>query len=178
VRWVREAQYRPARERYMTGDMTPPSAAEDSGARTESMDLAGDERPAHERLFLPGVFTSACDVEFTIDDVKAALFESTYSNPKYLEFKLDDTNMMRVAVEAVRAVYTTYNEGLGCFETPDWMIYGWLPKSGYDPYPDIARVRCFLSMDQDDIHISEAEVQRVPSGGSGGGINEINNPPD
>jgi hypothetical protein len=166
----------------MTSDATPPGTGDDSDMRAESKDLAGDERPVHERLFLPDVPTSVCDVEFTIDDVKAALFDSTYSDPNYLEFKLDDHgSTMRVAVEAVRAVYTTYNEGLGCFQTPDWMVYGWLPKSGYDPYPDIVRVRCFLSMDKDDIHISEAEVQRVPTGDTSVGgssvLDEIDSPP-
>jgi hypothetical protein len=161
----------------MTGD-TPASAGEsDDGARS----LSDDERLVHYGLFLPDQPTWACGVEFTLDDVKAALFESTYSNPKYLVFKLDDENTMRVAVEAVRAVYSTYERGLGCFERPDWMIYGWLPKSGYDPHPDIVRVRCYLQADRNG-RFEGAEVQHVPTGdtsiGSSGGIDAINNPPD
>ena len=161
----------------MTGD----TADNEAEAHVESRGPRDDERLVHFGLFLPDQPTWACDVDFTFDDVKAALFESTYSNPKYLEFKLDDHgSTMRVAVEAVRAVYVTYESGLGCFKRPDWMIYGWLPKSGYDPHPDIVRVRCYLQAETNN-RFEGAEVQHVPSGdtsvGSSGGIDEINNPP-
>jgi hypothetical protein len=81
-------------------------------------------------------------VDFDIAQLKAALFDSDYSNPVTLPFlgqHADSTTPtdidIRMVVESVRASYETYEtevDGIGVnrYESPEYYVRGYLYQSG------------------------------------------------
>lgn len=107
--------------------------------------------------FLPG---------FNLDEVKAALFGSTYSSPQTLEVKLGEGSpTLRVVVASVTAFYLPHAAHVGDspvgvhHDEPNYRIEGWLTKSGFDPYNEVVRVRIVLDWDGREF---EGRFQRIP----------------
>jgi hypothetical protein len=154
---------------------------------------AGDDTPTpvdtirsdmSERLvalgFDPGIPVHEVeDLDFDLDAVKRALFESTYQNPITLPFRfrsdippyLADLEL-RMVVSAVQAYYEPYapivgmSRPLGCWSPPEWYVRGFLYKSGFDPYPEIVQMHVYLRTDgsESTLHSALVQVVRHPSG--------------
>lgn len=132
----------------------------DRRAQSEAaFEQRGLEQGAHIHEFMP---------EFTLDDLKSALFASTYSAPQPLPVNLDDAAAtLRVVVVSVTQIYIArtveVTDGpLGCYEHPSWRIEGWLMKSGFDPYDEVVRVRIVIDTKEALDEWDQAYIQRVP----------------
>lgn len=88
---------------------------------TDGMDFA------RELGFKPGVVVVSSEPMFTAAELKAALFESTYSNPKTIPVKFDTNRVEHVAVDMVKAIHTKDELGTpGSYsETPELYVEGW-----------------------------------------------------
>lgn len=106
--------------------------------------------------------------DFTVEDIKASLFDSRYTNPKPLVVGLAEDVHLQVVASLVKPVYGALvtlpgSKPLGCYEAPDWYVEGWLLKSGFDPYPEIVRVRMYLTVPSDGGDLGDvAHIQRIP----------------
>jgi hypothetical protein len=132
--------------------------------------------------FDPGIPVYDIDpLDFDRDQIKRALFDSTYRNPITVTFRSDqdewkDTPIGRgleMVVELVRAVYVPcepfVGSGLfGCYDKPEWYLRGFLYKSGSDPYPEVVRMHAYLEVDGGPevgkIDRANVQVVRHPSG--------------
>jgi len=84
-------------------------------------------------------------LDFDIEDVKRALFDSDYSKPYILTFVVPDTDAaapdgstdVPMAVELVQASYESYERhidgiGVGRFESPEYYLRGYMYTQGGD----------------------------------------------
>ncbi len=85
------------------------------------------------------------DLDFDIEDIKRALFDSDYSKPTLLTLMVPDTDAaapdgstdVPMAVEIVQASYESYERvvagvGVGRFESPEYYLRGYLYTQGGD----------------------------------------------
>lgn len=81
-------------------------------------------------------------IEFDVEDLKRALFESDYSHPATLMFRVPYTEVspdgctdLPMAVELIQASYESYERcivGVGRFESPVYYLRGYLYTQGGD----------------------------------------------
>jgi hypothetical protein len=155
-----------------------------------NQDAASDTTPARrdsDRLktlgFEPGIPVYLVeDVAFDLVRVRQALFESTYNSPITVVFQ-DSRDVMSeepighglpMVVELMQAVYVPAEAHvgsgvLGCHNTPDWYVRGFLYKSGFDPYPEVIPMHAYLEIaDQDGsgkvIECAHVQIVRPCSG--------------
>jgi hypothetical protein len=131
--------------------------------------------------FDPGVPVYAVDeLDFDLDLVKKALFESTYRRPTTLPFyigsrdPLDFTGPdleLDMVVELVQAFYAPREVRIGvtpvgCFDAPEWYLRGFAYKSGFDPHPDVICMHVYIATGGAANDFNHAIVQIVnhPSG--------------
>jgi len=160
---------------------------------TASQELDRDIVPADEEVgtqittrliafgFDPGIPVYEIDKpDFEVDDLKRAVFESTYRKPVTLRFQSDKDEFMEtplaeglhMVVELVRVFYAPsepfVGSGLvGCYNEPEWYVRGFLYKSGFDPYPEVLLMHAYLQNDGKEVsRIDQAVLQvvRNPSG--------------
>lgn len=88
--------------------------------------------------------------EFTAADLRRFM-DTTYDEPLILPADIDDdAGRVQIVAAQVRAVFTHFqgpDYPTGCYKYPDWEIIGWLPKSGFDPYPEVIWVRLVVIVD-------------------------------
>jgi hypothetical protein len=117
--------------------------------------------------------------DFSINDLKEALFSGTYSAPVTLRIHGFDENVsMTVVVQSVTKVFEAYRKPgssgpLGCYELPAYRFEGWLLKSGFDPYPELVRIRCFVETDESGTNFVTGYIQRIPTSPDANGTVEI-----
>lgn len=114
-------------------------------------------------------------VDFDIDQLKRALFDSDYSSPVTLPFlggSADSTTPTKIdlhmVVESVRASYESYEAevdgvGINRYESPEYYVRGHLYRSGSDRTP--VPMHAYLRVSERN-QLSSATVQVVlhPSG--------------
>ena len=106
---------------------------------------------------------------FSKQELRAALFDSTYNGPIALAIETDGSVHLKVIVALVKTVYipnvVALNDSpLGCWQLPDFYLEGWLLKSGFDPYNEVVQVRAILrTQDSDDGSFDVGYIQRVPA---------------
>jgi len=118
-------------------------------------------------------------VGFDLDNLKQALFGSTYREPVTVTFLSDKEDMqdtplgfgVAVQVELVQLFFLPSEPHVGsgvveCHPEPQWYLRGFVFKSAFDPYPETIRVHARLDNDSPEIRIDKALVQfvRQPSG--------------
>lgn len=132
----------------------------------DARQATSDSYKAHG--FEPGEAVHEFAISFTKEELERSLFGSTYSNPSVIQVNLDDYDVhLAVVVTMAKQVYTEHTQlltdaPLGCFERPEWYLEGWLLKSGFDPYPEVVRVRAYLQVSSDggwDL----GYIQRIPT---------------
>ena len=80
--------------------------------------------------FKPGVVISSNEPNFGFADLRDALFESTYSNPKTIPVRIDKVDTLNVLVDSVRAVYVPDDvvrlpsRAIAYHDNPDWYVEG------------------------------------------------------
>lgn len=105
--------------------------------------------------------------ELSLEDVKEALFGSTYADPKTIRIEVHNGKVVfDVVIDTAIQKYHPHQDyigdsPLGCWKYPGWYIEGWLLKSGFDPYSKTVRVRMYLDADSDGDY-TEAYIQRIP----------------
>jgi hypothetical protein len=117
-------------------------------------------------------------LDFDLDQIKRALFESTYRKPVILPFYVGSRDPRDIGgpgvelfmvVELVQAYYAPYaphtNQKLpiGCFDTPEWYLRGFLYKSGFDVYPEVIRIHAYIATGGAADNINHAIIQIVRS---------------
>lgn len=96
--------------------------------------------------FKPGVVVSYSEPGFYVDDVKASLFDSTYTSPKTLQIKLSERHYVPVAIDLARAVEQEDDTveplpGISLYyETRNWYAEGWIQSRSQ-------RVRLYMTTD-------------------------------
>lgn len=114
----------------------------------------------------PGETVFIIKPSFTLDDVKEALFGSTYTSPRTITVVLGVP--LQVVLTGTRQVYNSFeyrskDKPVGVqYNVPHWVFDGWLLKSGFDPYEEVVRVRLVFQADSDD-GTYDIYFQRVPT---------------
>jgi hypothetical protein len=121
--------------------------------------------------FDPGIPVYDTDeLRFDIEDVKRALFESDYSEPVILTFKVPNTDNatsdkcseLPIAVALVQASYESYERyvdgiGIGRYESPVYYLRGYLYTQGGDR---TIPAHAFLAVGERNV-LTDAKVQIV-----------------
>lgn len=134
--------------------------------------------------FDPGIKVYSVEgVDFDVDLLKQALFDSTYKQPVTIPFRSERISLQGTAlanglgmvVELVQVYYCPREPHvgsglLGCYNEPEWYVRGFLDKSGIDSNSEVIRMHVYLEVDGSEEHkagkINRAIVQIVhrPSG--------------
>lgn len=138
-------------------------------------DDAGDTMLAQAH-FEPGETAYLFSVDFTSDELKAALFESTREQPKTLRILLDLPEHIKARVDAevivrrVDPVYI-YDHDLKEYYTswPDWYIEGELTTATAFG-PASTAVRIYVIVCEGGKLDGEAYIQRIPENSSTSGV--------
>ncbi|WP_410623212.1 hypothetical protein [Amycolatopsis sp. cmx-8-4] len=108
------------------------------------------------------VFTSMPD--FTVEDMKAAAFDTRHSNPKTIPVKLHRLGTVQVAITTLRLTFQERDdeEVTGYYETPNWYLEGWI-VDGTSTHHD-QRVRAYVYSDgpNETVMVEEVEAQVIP----------------
>jgi len=102
--------------------------------------------------FEPETLVANQTPRFTLEDMKAALFSSTFSNPKTLTVKLPQGRTVQVAITKVEPRYNVNslklerdkNSPATCYEYPDWYMEGWVVDGVATATAQGLRVRMFV----------------------------------
>lgn len=106
----------------------------------------------------------------TIEVLKQALFEGTYSKPIVLplDYRPADelSQALPMIVELAQADYAPLflrgdNRPVGCFEHPSWYLRGYLHKSPFDATVETVRMHVYCDVDGDTGEIETITVQLV-----------------
>jgi hypothetical protein len=109
----------------------------------------------------------------TVDMLKRALFESSYSQPLVVPLlhhdrgPVDLDQPLPMVVELAQAIYEPMRErrdsrAVGCWEYPSWYLRGYLHKSPFDASAETIRMHVFLNTEAGTKTINEYFVQLVP----------------
>ncbi|MGR6971410.1 hypothetical protein ACU639_17785 [Streptomyces cynarae] len=108
--------------------------------------------------FQPETLVAHQKPRFTIEDIKAALFSTTYSNPKTLTVILPKGHTVQVAITKAEPHYNVNglkleadeNSPATCYEYPDWYMEGWVVDGIATATAQGLRVRMFVYAHGDD----------------------------
>ena len=101
--------------------------------------------------FEPGQKVYTFYPEFELTDIKAAIFEGTYRDPKPLTIRMQHSGIveLQVIVKLVEQLYQPFLEAPGqapftCYNEPDWYLEGWVQQSGFNPFEGPLHVRLYV----------------------------------
>lgn len=120
--------------------------------------------------FESGESVASYNIDWKLDELKASLFDSTYSNPLPLKIVRDEhEGNLLVVPTSVTAVYRPRiarltDKPIGYWERPFWQIDGWIVRTGYDPAAEIVRVRLFVDNEFEWCHIQRIPAHPEPDG--------------
>lgn len=108
----------------------------------------------------------------TVEMLKHALFESSYSKPLVVPLRhqgrgsVDLDQPLPMVVELAHAVYEPMrvrsdSRAVGCWEYPSWYLRGYLHKSPFDATAETIRMHVFLNTEAGTEVINEYFVQLV-----------------
>lgn len=107
---------------------------------------------------------------FTVETLKRALFESSYSKPVVVPLRCSDpdnsSRLLPMVVELAQAIYEPMSvrkdeRPVGCWEYPDWYLRGYLHKSPFDATAETIRMHAYLNTEVDTRIINEYYVQLI-----------------
>src|SRR5580765_5316642 len=108
------------------------------------------ERDLRMKGFEPGEPVYVDDAElFYREDLMRSLC-STYDEMTTVAVGTGDgRTLVKVVVGKVEARYQPVQEMIwdkpaGCHKYPDWYFEGWVPRSGFDPFREITRIRGYI----------------------------------
>jgi hypothetical protein len=114
-------------------------------------------------------------IEFDIEEVKRALFDSNYSDPITLPFRSETadaatpTNIdLYMVVELVQASYSSYETeidgvGINRYESPEYYLRGYLHKGGDNRESVVMHVYLRVG-DRNEFHSATVQIVARPSG--------------
>jgi hypothetical protein len=116
---------------------------------------------------------SAGGSTITVETLKRALFESSYSKPRVvpLLYRTPDNLLpplpLPMVVELAQAIYEPMtlrvdDRPVGCWEYPDWYLRGYLHKSPFDATAETIRMHAYLNTEAGTSAINVYYVQLVP----------------
>ncbi|MFD4788332.1 hypothetical protein ACFWN1_14980 [Streptomyces sp. NPDC058459] len=142
-----------------------------------SVPIRPDEKPEREyggRLrklsFEPGTLAVHQKPRFTIEELKAALFSATYSNPKTVTVKLPQGGTVQVAITRAEPRYEVDKTGehpsdspVIFHEYPDWYLEGWVVDGTATPSAQGLRVRMIAYSCGESPELDDMYAQVIPT---------------
>ncbi|OCC09542.1 hypothetical protein [Streptomyces sp. PTY087I2] len=128
--------------------------------------------------FEPGTVVVDQRCGFTLDDLKTALFSSTYRDPKTLPVALPEGRTVKVAVSLAEPRYAVdlmtmddddYHGPVAFYPYPDWYIEGWVDDGIATATAQGLRVRMYVYYGgdrPDDSDLVEMYAQIIPTSGT------------
>ncbi|MCX4742777.1 hypothetical protein [Streptomyces antibioticus] len=123
--------------------------------------------------FEGGTLVAQSKPRFTVDDLKAALFNTTYGSPKTIPVKLPRGRTVQVVITKAEPRYAPnalkmsdedYKGPPTCYEYPDWYIEGWVADGIASFDAQGLRVRMFVYACGDDSpELDDMYAQVIPT---------------
>lgn len=129
-----------------------------SESNSPSAEAPARDSKLRELGFEPETLVANLTPRFTLEDIKAALFSTTYSNPKTLPVILPEGRRVQVAITKAEPRYNVNslkleadeNRPVTCYEYPNWYLEGWVVDGIATATAQGLRVRMFVYTGGDD----------------------------
>jgi hypothetical protein len=139
-----------------------------------------DDTMLADARFEPGETAYLFWPDFTREDLKAALFQSSHDNPKTLTIRLNlpepidasvETEMVVRRLDPIYIYETVEGRRQPCTPYPDWYIEGELVnETAYGPAGTVVRIYVIDGDKNEDY--SDAYIQRIPESSDPNGVIE------
>lgn len=130
---------------------------------------ASDGEPYRSWGFEPGesIYSSGVTPEFEVTDILASL-GSTYDDVKTINL-VEPSMQIDLNVVITKAEvryhpirYSLSDSPSGSYRHPDWYLEGWIPKSGFDQFSEVVRLRIYVRASASTPELEEVFWQVIP----------------